>query len=164
MRYLTIIFSACVLVLPAYGHHSDAALEMDTVLTLEGTVMEFSLRNPHAYIVVDATDETGERREWTVQMGSMMFLMRRGWERDSLVVGDDVTVSLHPARDGRPYGLVTTVMKDGVPVGLEVAPATVRSADARMRRARRRSSAVGSSIGRASGRITPAASTSLPQT
>lgn len=130
MRYLTIIFSACVLALPAYGHHSDAALEMDTVLTLEGTVMEFSLRNPHAYIVVDATDETGERREWTVQMGSMMFLMRRGWERDSLVVGDDVTVSLHPARDGRPYGLVTTVMKDGVPVGLEVAPATVRSADA----------------------------------
>lgn len=130
MRNLTIIAAACVLAVPAFGHHSDAALQMDTVLTLEGTVTEFSLRNPHAYIVVRAADETGEQREWTAQMGSMIVLMRRGWARDSLVVGDEVTVALHPARDGRPYGLVTTVMKDGSPIGLEAAPETQRSAPA----------------------------------
>ena len=96
-----------MLILPAYGHHSDAALDMESILTLEGTVTEFSLRNPHAYIVVSATDNTGEQREWTAQMGSMITLMRRGWSRDSLAVGDEVSVSLHPARDGRTYGLVT---------------------------------------------------------
>ncbi|NIW23460.1 MAG: hypothetical protein GWN29_02270, partial [Gammaproteobacteria bacterium] len=127
MRVL-IILSACVLVLPAYGHHSDAALEMDRVLTLEGTVTEFSLRNPHAYIVVDATDDSGERREWTAQMGSMITLMRRGWSRDSLAVGDEITVALHPARDGRPYGLVTTVTKDGAAIGVAVPTETQRNA------------------------------------
>ena len=128
MRYLMIITAACAVVLPAYGHHSDAALEMDRVLTLEGTVTEFSLRNPHAYIVVRAADETGEQREWTAQMGSMITLMRRGWTRDSLGVGDEVTVGLHPARDGRPYGLVTTVAKDGVPIGVAVPTETLASA------------------------------------
>jgi hypothetical protein len=127
MRYLTITLAACAVVLPAYGHHSDAALEMDRVLTLEGTVTEFSLRNPHAYVVVSVTDENGEQQEWTAQMGSMITLMRRGWARDSLAVGDEVTVALHPARDGRPYGLVTTVEKGGAPIGVDVPIETQRN-------------------------------------
>jgi len=128
VRYLTIIFSACMLILPAYGHHSDAALEMDRVLTLEGTVTEFSLRNPHAYVVMSVTDDNGEQQAWTAQMGSMITLMRRGWARDSLVVGDQVTVSLHPARDGRTYGLVTTVAKDGTLIGVDAPLETQRDA------------------------------------
>jgi len=120
MRYHTISAAASLVVVPAFGHHSDAALDMDTVLTLEGTVTEFSLRNPHAYFVVVATDENGQQREWTVQMASMITLARRGWTRDSLQVGDQVTVNLRPARDGRPYGLMADVAKDGQVLGTRV--------------------------------------------
>jgi len=120
----TIFTAASIVSMAAAGHHSDAALQMDTVITLEGTVTEFSLRNPHAYVVVAVPGDNGATEEWTVQMGSMITLMRRGWSRDSLAVGDNVTVAMHPARDGRPYGLVTTVVKDGVPIGVDVPPET----------------------------------------
>lgn len=123
-----LVLAAGLFATVAAGHHSDAALQMDTVITLEGTVTEFSLRNPHAYVVVAVPGANGQSEEWTVQMGSMITLMRRGWARDSLAVGDHVTVEMHPARDGRPYGLVTTVAKDGVPIGVDVPPETQRSA------------------------------------
>lgn len=130
MRYLTIIALALMVTLPAHGHHSDAALDMNTMLTLEGTVKEFSLRNPHAYFVVAAPDENGEEHEWTVQMASMITLMRRGWSRDSLQVGDQVSVELRPARDGRSYGLMEMVEKDGTPIGESIPRETRRTAQA----------------------------------
>ena len=62
MRYLitvgAIVFAALT---PAAAHHSDAGLDMRTVLTMEGTVKEFSLRNPHSYLVVEVTDDECER-------------------------------------------------------------------------------------------------------
>ena len=45
---------ASVLAGPALGHHSDAALDMNTVARFDGTVTEYTLRNPHSYFVVDA--------------------------------------------------------------------------------------------------------------
>jgi hypothetical protein len=120
----------CAIASPAAAHHSDAALDMTTISTLEGRVVEFSLRNPHAYFVIEARDAAGRSVEWTVQMGSAITLARRGWARDSLVVGDQVTVNFHPARDGRSYGLLTTVIKDGVAIGTTQLAETERSARA----------------------------------
>ncbi len=133
MNKTTTLIAATLLSTAALGHHSDAALQMDTVITLEGTVTEFSLRNPHAYIVVAVPGANGQTEEWTAQMGSMITLMRRGWSRDSLAVGDDVTVELHPARDGRTYGLVTTVSKDGAEIGVDQPLETQRRATAEPR-------------------------------
>jgi hypothetical protein len=126
MKYLIFLGAIlCAAITPALAHHSDAALDMNTVLKLEGTVKEFSLRNPHAYFVVAVTGENGEAKDWTVQMASMITLMRRGWTRDSLQVGDQITVDLRPARDGRPYGLMAMVEKDGAPIGERI-PAETR--------------------------------------
>ena len=98
------------------AHHSDAALEMGTVATFEGTVTEYSLRNPHTYFTVASTHESGESVEWTVQMASAITVTRRGWTRDTLRTGDRVRVGVRPARDGRPYGLLVSVERDGAPV------------------------------------------------
>ena len=116
MRYGTIVVTAAfVLAAPVSGHHSDAALAMDSVVTFAGTVTEFSLRNPHTYFTVETTDERGEQVEWTVQMASALTVSRRGWTRDSLSVGDQVTVGVHPAKDGRSYGMLERIEKaDGV--------------------------------------------------
>ncbi len=111
-----------MLAAPAVGHHSDAALDIETVLTIEGTVTEWSLRNPHSYFAVETTNDAGETVNWEVQMGSVPSLMRRGWTRDTLAIGDHVTVGLHPARDGRPYGLIATLEKDGRDISYEPRP------------------------------------------
>ena len=100
--------AAAVLSGPALGHHSDAALEMDTVATFDGIVTEYTLRNPHSYFVVETKNEVGETTSWEVQMGSALSLSRRGWTADTLSLGDHVVVRVRPARDGRPYGLLTS--------------------------------------------------------
>jgi Family of unknown function (DUF6152) len=113
VKLMATVAAALVLAMPAFGHHSDAALDMKTVTTFAGTVTEFSWRNPHAYFTVDARDERGRTVEWTVQMPSTITMARRGWTRDSLAVGDQVTVGVYPARDGRPYGLLQSIEKPG---------------------------------------------------
>ena len=103
MRYPTYLILAVALAHPAYAHHSDAGLDLDNLATIEGTVGELSWRNPHVYFTVESTDENGEPVTWTVQMASVLTVSRMGWSRDSLQVGDRVTVGAYPARDGRPY-------------------------------------------------------------
>lgn len=103
--------AASALAVPALAHHSDAALDMSTVVSLEGEVGEFSWRNPHAYFTVATVDDAGRDVEWTIQMPSPITLSRRGWSRDSLTVGERVTVHAHPARDGRPYALFQAIDK-----------------------------------------------------
>lgn len=126
MRHITPLAAATlVLASPLSAHHSDAALEMDSVATFEGVVTEYSLRNPHSYFTVETTNARGESVEWEVQMGSAISLSRRGWTRDTFSVGDRVAVSVRPARDGRPYGLLTSVEKAGAPVSYARLPATV---------------------------------------
>jgi len=107
---------------PALGHHSDAALEMNIEATVEGTVTEYTLRNPHSYFVIETISENGEAVSWEVQMGSALNMARRGWTRETLSLGDRLVVNLRPARDGRPYGLLTTLTKSGMPVSYERLP------------------------------------------
>ena len=113
MRYMTTFAVALVLASPVSAHHSNAGTDMDAVVTLEGTVTEFRWRNPHIYFTMEATDGRGERVEWLVEMGSAITSARRGWTRDSLSAGDRVTIQAHPARDGRPYGVLESLEREG---------------------------------------------------
>jgi hypothetical protein len=104
---------------PAWGHHSDAGLEVNSILAFEGTVTEFAFRNPHVYVGVDTAAPGGEPITWALQMGTANNLNRQGWARDTLKPGDQVAVRVHPATDGRPYGVVVSIDKQG---GLGLAP------------------------------------------
>ncbi len=124
MKHSIIIVAAILTAaLPVTGHHSDAALDMNAILRFEGVVTEYSMRNPHTYFTVETINDAGETVEWTVQMASALTVTRRGWTQDTLSVGDRVTVGVRPARDGRPYGLMTSVERDGLPVATPSAPA-----------------------------------------
>ena len=118
------ICAAVVIILagPALGHHSDAALEMNTVTIIEGTVTEYTLRNPHAYFVVETTNEIGQTLSWEVQMGSALSMSRRGWTADTLALGDRVVAGVRRARNGRPYGLLTSLEKEKVRISYERLP------------------------------------------
>ncbi len=104
---------ACAIAAPASGHHSEAGIDMNSVVTLEGRVTEFSWRNPHVYLVAETTSEHSDSVEWVLQMGSIVTAGRAGWTRDSLSVGDRITIRTHPAQDGRPYGIVESVDMGG---------------------------------------------------
>jgi len=95
------------------GHHSDAGIDMDAITTFEGTIKEFHFRNPHVYFIVETETERGDTVDWSVQMGSAIGAARRGWSRNTLSPGDRVLVSAHPANNGRPYGIMSAIDKEG---------------------------------------------------
>ena len=135
MRFLATLATSFALTSPVIAHHSDAALDMNTVVTLTGTVTEYSLRNPHAYFSITADAGQGEELEWVVQMASRLTMTRLGWTENSLVLGEEITVSMNPARDGKPYGLFVSIEKaDGIAllnVGDSRAPSRAAPAAAR---------------------------------
>lgn len=100
------------------SHHSDAGIDDNSVVALEGKVTEFSWRQPHVYISVE-TMENGEPVLWEVQLASVNGLTRQGWSAGSLVPGDEVFVRLNPATNGRRYGKISSIERaDGTPVAV----------------------------------------------
>ena len=99
------------LVPAAFAHHSDAGVDMATVVEFDGTVTSYHWRNPHVYFAVMKTEQDGQAREWELQMPSTNTMTRMGWSRSSLAAGDQVTVFTHVATDGRPYGILEYATK-----------------------------------------------------
>ena len=97
---------------PVVGHHSFAA-EFDGEKTFKytGTVTKVEWKNPHTYFFIDVKDEeTGQVVNWAMEMGSPNGLMRNGWTRNSMKIGEVVTVEGSKARDGSATGNARTVM------------------------------------------------------
>lgn len=130
---VAVLIAALSVAAPAHGHHSEAGLDTESVVAIDGRITEFSWQNPHVYFSVETTDESGERVEWLVQTSPIISVTRRGWTRDSLTIGERVFVEVHPARDGRPYGLLYAIEKEnGVVLGTPARPATNLPAEPRV--------------------------------
>ncbi len=95
---------------PSIAHHSFAAVfDRDDTIEITGTVTRVEWVNPHAWFYVDVENRDGQIEEWAFEMGSANHLRRRGWNRNSLQVGDVVTVAGSRARNGTTTGAVRTV-------------------------------------------------------
>ena len=86
---------------PAIAHHSFAA-EFDAAkpIKLTGSVTKVEWMNPHTYFYIDVKDEKGTVTNWGLEMGSPNGLMRQGWTRNSMKIGDEVVVEGSRAKDG----------------------------------------------------------------
>ena len=98
---LGIVALSVAFALPAArAHHSFAAeFDADKPIKLTGTVTKVQWRNPHTYFYIDVKGDDGQIHNWAMELGSPNVLMRRGWTRDSLKLGDQVTIEGSRARD-----------------------------------------------------------------
>ena len=117
---MTSIFpvSAAALLLtatPIFAHHSFS-MEFDSSqpVSLKGVVKKIDWRNPHSYFYVDVKDQQGKVTTWTFETAGPAGLLKSGWHRDSVRIGDQVTVSGYRARSAANIGSARAlVLKDG---------------------------------------------------
>jgi len=96
----------------AAAHHSAKIFDSETVLALPGTVTRYSWTNPHTYIYVQTTGESGEPVEWEIETDAIPILVRSGWSRDSFSPGEQVLVRARPDRNrDRRHALLVTIEK-----------------------------------------------------
>ena len=69
-------------------------------MNVTGAVTKVEWSNPHVWFYIDVKDESGKVNNWGVEMGSPNGLMRTGWSRNSMKVGDAVKVEGSRAKDG----------------------------------------------------------------
>lgn len=86
----------------AFAHHGTANFDTTKSVTVKGQVTNFQFINPHVTIALDVKDDKGSVQNWQGALTSPNHLMRSGWSKDTLKIGDVITISGFPAKTGAP--------------------------------------------------------------
>ena len=79
-------------------------------IKVEGTIVQFVYRNPHSFVHVEAPDAEGKVQRWAVEWGGTAQLTTAGVQRDTLKVGDKVTILARPSRVPNEYRLLMVTL------------------------------------------------------
>jgi hypothetical protein len=101
---------------PLLAHHSTAAYSPNEI-TLKGTIVEYDWGNPHVLVVWDSKDDSGTVVRWSGELASVASLLADGMTKDSLKPGDDVIMTVRPAKAGTPHSVIDQIKRgDGTMV------------------------------------------------
>ena len=99
---------------PLLAHHGRSNYDTSANATVKGVVTGFEWENPHALIFFDVTDETGKVEKWTGETNSPNSLSRQGWTRNTVKVGDQITLVGHRVKgDGKYINFSKITFADG---------------------------------------------------
>ncbi|HEX4275741.1 MAG TPA: DUF6152 family protein [Bryobacteraceae bacterium] len=94
-------FGILISTVPLFAHHSfEAEYDFNKPMKVTGIVTKMEWMNPHARFYVDVKDESGKVTNWNFELGAIPVLLKQGWRKDALKVGDKVSVEGFLAKDG----------------------------------------------------------------
>jgi hypothetical protein len=107
-----------LLSVPLFAHHGNASFATDKTLVLKGTVTRWIYASPHLLLMLDVKGDNGEIAHWVVESQSPTVMYPSGYRKDSFKPGDEVTVTVSAAKNGKPIGrIIEAVTADGTKLG-----------------------------------------------
>jgi Family of unknown function (DUF6152) len=117
------IATFAIYAIPAVAHHSFAMFDAEKTVTLNGSVKEFQWTNPHAWIMLNVANQQGQANVWAIELNGPSGLARDGWKPKTLTPGMNVSVTIHPLRDGTNGGqFLKVTLPDGSEMGRGAPP------------------------------------------
>jgi hypothetical protein len=117
-QFLSILLGLSVLLgAAAVAHHSFATFDATKQQTIVGTVKDFQWTNPHCWVYL-MVPNGADVDIYDIEAGAVVGLKRQGWSKETFKVGDRVTITIHPKRDGTHGGaFVSAITADGKTLG-----------------------------------------------
>jgi hypothetical protein len=94
---------ACLLLWswPSFAHHALSEFDSTRVVTIDGTLSEIRIKNPHSTLMVQASGGSGSAERWTVEWLAALVLKHEGVENTTLKPGDRLIITGNPSKDSR---------------------------------------------------------------
>ena len=103
-RLLSALVAGMLMPSPLSAHHGGAAYDVGKPITLRGTVIQWYYSNPHCLLTLEVKGEDGKVVTWMAETQAPPIMFPAGYRRDTFKPGDEVTVVVSPAKNGRPVG------------------------------------------------------------
>jgi hypothetical protein len=117
-KRLLIVVGVAVALLPRVSlsaHHSGLTLFSEDTSTMKGVVKNWLWSNPHCLLTIDVTGADGQATQWVIELQAPNSIYPGGYRRTTFKPGDAVSVTVHPVKNGRPYGrIVSSIPADGM--------------------------------------------------
>jgi hypothetical protein len=101
---------------PILAHHGSASsydMRAGKEVAMVGTVTRFAWENPHVFIIFDVNDGKGNITHWAAETHPPYVLLKDGWTKNILKPGDEVAITVFPAKSGTPVGLLSKIVLNG---------------------------------------------------
>jgi len=107
-----LIIGMAIVSAPVFAHHgSRISYDLTKPMTMKGTVSSFGWQNPHVFLGFDVKDDSGNVTNWGAEMAENPHeLAMKGWDKDTLKPGDQITVTVFPSKAGAPRGFLSKLV------------------------------------------------------
>ena len=105
---------------PLFAHHGSAGVDMTKKVVVKGVVTDWRWQNPHSILKFDAKADDGSIVHWSAETNNPADMVEKGWTAKSIKVGEEITLTVNPVKNGAPVGrIVQVVLPDGTVLGTE---------------------------------------------
>lgn len=91
---------------PVFAHHGNASYDATKTVMVKGTVTDFVWSNPHVFVKLDVTDDSGNTVHWIIEGQNPVSMTQIGWNKDTFKPGDKVEIEAMVAKNGNPVGFL----------------------------------------------------------
>jgi Family of unknown function (DUF6152) len=98
---------------PVLAHHSWP-VSYDKLVTVKGTVLEFTWSNPHPMMTIEVQTNDGQKEKWQIGGPAINRMEANGWTKSTVKPGDTITGIGYQFADGsKIVRLERAILADG---------------------------------------------------